>query len=38
MRQNTGTAHLTTATTEDSFGWLPERVRAEGGAVKDLDL
>jgi hydroxypyruvate isomerase len=28
----------TTQTTEESFGWLPERVRAEGGSVADLKL
>lgn len=28
----------TTAATGESFGWLPRRVRAEGGEVEDLNL
>jgi hydroxypyruvate isomerase len=28
----------TTSTTEESFGWLPQRVREEGGGAKALDL
>ncbi|WP_047864252.1 hydroxypyruvate isomerase family protein [Rubrobacter aplysinae] len=28
----------TTQTTEESFGWLPERVRSKGGGVADLNL